>query len=239
MLPRTSAASAEAAAVELEEAELQRLESGTKVRGTKARARGGGGGAKVRFYLSKEKMKRIFAKYPEVQSHNLEEVHGQGLPRKMFWDRYCHAAAHRKRSLRCEAGQTASGCSSGKKGRKSGRKCSGQQVFENRVSRPMPRQLEEEQAAEKKRQALVQSELRRMCYAGNLFDGDDNLNASLGANALEIKVAQAGEDGGSAVAQAHFLRSLQRADPWWSSGSARGRGRLEPKTLHNTDASIL
>jgi len=47
----------------------------------------------VRFYLSKEKTKRIFAKHPEVRSHYLEEVHGQGLPRKTVWDRYCHAAA--------------------------------------------------------------------------------------------------------------------------------------------------
>ena len=39
----------------------------------------------MRFYLSKEKMKRIFAKHPEVRSHYLEEVHGQGLPRTAFW----------------------------------------------------------------------------------------------------------------------------------------------------------
>ena len=106
MLPRTSAASAEAAAMELEEAELRRLESGPKARNTKARARGGG--AKVRFYLSKEKMKRIFAEHPELRSHYLKEVHSLGLPRTVFWARYCHAAAHMKRSLRCEAVQTAS-----------------------------------------------------------------------------------------------------------------------------------
>jgi hypothetical protein len=43
----------------------------------------------VRFYLSKEKTKRIFAmraKHPEVRSHYLEEVHGQGLPRTAFCD---------------------------------------------------------------------------------------------------------------------------------------------------------
>jgi len=33
-----------------------------------------------------------------MQSHYLEEVHSQGLSRKTFWDRYCHAAAHRKHS---------------------------------------------------------------------------------------------------------------------------------------------
>jgi hypothetical protein len=32
-----------------------------------------------------------------------------------------------------------------------------------------------------------QSELRRMLYAGSLFDGDGNLNASLGAHELEIE----------------------------------------------------
>ena len=43
-----------------------------------------------------------------------------------------------------------------------------------------------------------QSELRRMLYAGSLFDDDGNLNASLGAHELEIEVAQAGADGASA-----------------------------------------
>ena len=122
--------------MELEEAELRRLESGTKARNTKARARGGG--AKVRFYLSKEKMKRIFAEHPELRSHYLKEVHSLGLPRTVFWARYCHAAAHMKPSLRCEAVQTASRGSNGQKGRKSGRNRSGQQIIENRVSRRMP-----------------------------------------------------------------------------------------------------
>ena len=43
-----------------------------------------------------------------------------------------------------------------------------------------------------------QSELRRMLYAGSLFDDEGNLNTSLGAHELEIEVAQAGEDGRSA-----------------------------------------
>jgi hypothetical protein len=41
-------------------------------------------------------------------------------------------------NLRCEAGQTASGCSSGNKGRKSGRVQRSANILENRVSRPMP-----------------------------------------------------------------------------------------------------
>ena len=40
-----------------------------------------------------------------------------------------------------------------------------------------------------------QSELRRMRYASALFDDADNVNAALGANELEIKVAQAGKNG--------------------------------------------
>ena len=43
-----------------------------------------------------------------------------------------------------------------------------------------------------------QSELRRMLYAGSLFDDEGNLNTSLGAHELEIEVAQAGKDGRSA-----------------------------------------
>ena len=41
----------------------------------------------------------------------------------------------------------------------------------------------------------LQSELRRMLYAGSLFDDKGNLNASLGAHEFKIEVAQAGEDG--------------------------------------------
>jgi hypothetical protein len=83
-------------------------------------------------------MKRIFAEHPELRSHYLKEVHSLGLPRTVFWARYCHAAAHMKPSLRCEAVQTASRGSNGQKGRKSGRNRSGQQIIENRVSRRMP-----------------------------------------------------------------------------------------------------
>ena len=37
----------------------------------------------------------------------------------------------------------------------------------------------------------LQSELRRMLYAGSLFDDKGNLNASLGAHEFKIEVAQA------------------------------------------------
>ncbi len=40
----------------------------------------------------------------------------------------------------------------------------------------------------------LQSELRRMLYAGSLFDDKGNLNASLGAHEFKIEVVQAGED---------------------------------------------
>ena len=63
-----------------------------------------------------------------------------------------------------------------------------------------------------------------MCYAGNLFDGDDNLNASLGANALEIEVAQAGEDGGSAGSLPSFLAARGPLVELWLSPRARAAG---------------
>lgn len=88
-----------------EEAKLRRLERGAP--SGKTIAHGGGGDAKVRFFLSAEKKKRIFAKHPEVTTGE--------MPKAMFWSRYFKAAArHCKRSVRREAGQAAAGGGSGR-----------------------------------------------------------------------------------------------------------------------------
>jgi len=80
-----------------------------------------------RFFPTPKRKKRIFEENPQMHALFLREVVSLLMPEATFWSRFGIALAHWRGEARIEAKRAAGG-----------RKCSGQQIIENRVSRRMP-----------------------------------------------------------------------------------------------------